>query len=90
MGPSQGLDAQIDKIDQDQVFSRYWQKGYTDIPELLSRVLEPADSWEKTSGSSAVNEEKINTAFSDPSLYEVKRRESETEVADTQEKRTEL
>ncbi len=74
-----------------QVFSRYWQKGYTDIPELLSRVLEPADSWEKTSGSTAVNEEKINTAFSDPSLYEVKRRESETEVtSDTQEKRTEL
>ena len=72
----------------DLVSSRYWQKGYTSIPELLNRVLEPADSWEKTSGSTAVNEEKINTAFSDPSLYEVKRRESETE--DTQEKRTEL
>ena len=74
----------------DHIFSRYWQKGYTDLPELLSRVLEPADSWEKTSGSTAVNEEKINTAFSDPSLYEVKRRESENEVTDTQEKRTEL
>ena len=89
MGPSQVLDARIVKIDH-ELFSRYWQKGYTDIPELLSRVLEPADSWEKTSGSTAVNEEKINTAFSDPSLYEVKRRESEAEVADTQEKRTEL
>jgi len=72
------------------VLHRYWQKGYTDLPELLSRVLEPADSWEKTSGSTAVNEEKINTAFSDPSLYEVKRGESENEVTDTQEKRTEL
>ena len=43
--------------------SRYWQKGYTRWPELLQRVLEPADSWEKTSGSTAIDQEKINTAF---------------------------
>ena len=52
--------------------------------------MEPADSWEKTSGSTAVNKEKINTAFSDPSLYEVRRKDSETEAVNTQEKRTEL
>ena len=41
------------------------------MSSLLRRILEPADSWEKTSGGGKVDQEKINTAFSDDSLYQV-------------------
>ena len=41
------------------------------MSELFHRILQPSDSWEKTSGSTAINEERINTAFCDPSLYTV-------------------
>jgi len=83
------------------VVHRYRQKGYTNMSELFHRILQPSDSWEKTSGSTAINEERINTAFSDPSLYTVtppSERKSVSEdvqndtVIDenTMEKRTEL
>ena len=59
--------------------------------ELMARIVKPSDNWEKTSGARALNTEKINTAFSDSSLYEVtppaEKKNTETS---TQEKRTEL
>ena len=70
---------------------RYRQKGFTSLPELMARIVKPSDNWEKTSGARALNTEKINTAFSDSSLYEVtppaEKKNTETS---TQEKRTEL
>jgi len=50
------------------VIHRYRQKGYTKTSELLARIFEPSDNWEKSNGAASVNEEKINKAFSKTSL----------------------
>ena len=72
--------------------SRYRQKGYTSLPQLLARIVQPSDNWEKTSGSRALDTEKINAAFSDSTLYTVTppTEKKNTEPETTQEKRTEL
>ena len=71
---------------------RYRQKGYTSLPELFARIVQPSDNWEKTSGARALDTEKINAAFSDSSLYRVTPPTSKknTELDSTQEKMTEL
>ena len=50
--------------------SRYREKGYSDTSKLVERILQPSDSWEKTTGA-ALSEAKINEAFYDDSVYEV-------------------
>jgi len=52
------------------VVKRYREKGYTDTGKLLERILQPSDSWEKTTGT-AISEAKINEAFYDDSVYKV-------------------
>jgi len=51
------------------VVHRYRQKGYHG-EQLLRRILQPSDSWEKTNGM-AVPQAKINEAFYDESVYKV-------------------
>merc|ERR1719285_321423 len=51
------------------VVHRYKQKGYHG-EQLLLRILQPSDSWEKTNGM-AVPQAKINEAFYDESVYKV-------------------
>merc|ERR1711874_706329 len=51
------------------VIKRYQEKGYSGV-NLLRRILQPSDSWEKTNGM-AVSEAKINEAFYDDSVYKV-------------------
>ena len=71
---------------------RYRQKGYTSLPELFARIVQPSDNWEKTSGARALDTEKINAAFSDSSVYRVTppAEKKNTELDSTQEKMTEL
>jgi len=52
------------------VVKRYREKGYSDTSKLVERILQPSDSWEKTTGA-ALSEAKINEAFYDDSVYEV-------------------
>jgi len=52
------------------VVKRYREKGYTDNRKLLERILQPSDSWEKTTGA-AISSAKINEAFYDDSVYNV-------------------
>jgi len=67
------------------VVKRYREKGYTDTSKLLERILQPSDSWEKTTGA-AITEEKINEAFYDDSVYKVspdiEKKEDDSEVSD--------
>ena len=44
---------------------RFREAGYTDTSQLLKRIFQPADSWEKTTGSAVMNGPKINEAFED-------------------------
>jgi len=70
------------------VVHRYKQKGYHG-EQLLRRILQPSDSWEKTNGM-AVPQAKINEAFYDESVYKVSPSGSLKKKYSGEEKLTEL
>jgi solute carrier family 6 amino acid transporter-like protein 5/7/9/14 len=62
------------------VIKRYRDKGYSGSM-LLKRIFQPADSWEKTTGSAVMNAGKINEAF-DEHIYSNTAKQSEENLTE--------